>query len=309
LPSPWAAPPSPVVRQSFGVGFGTGEEEKIHGNSQAAICGGDPRVTRHRCTHISIGPRRRHKPWGGFRSLALALETIMMECGGALGMSSGGGTMHMTEGNALGVCSTNGLKGDNDEHDAGSGGILAVGEGDCTLHTDDDSDALHTDGGSNVPSGGNDATVSEGTGRNDILAAGEGDGALHGDDDSATLHTDNGNDMSSRGGGLDAHIPGGDLVVGGALNAGYRRTCGLGRGILAGGDDSLGEGGRQPRRGWVRCTRPQRRPNVSGQHGWLYRRPRWGRPDNDTGGLDTLASGGLEGASRSSTLLATQHIG
>jgi hypothetical protein len=152
-----------------------------------------------------------------------------------------------------------------------------MGEGDCTLHTDDDSDALHTDGGSNVPSGGNDATVSEGIGRNDILAAGEGDDALHGDDGSATLQTDNGNDVSSRGGGLDAHIPGGDLVVSGALNAGYRRTCGLGRGILAGGDDSLGEGGRQPRRGWVRRTRPQRRPNVSGQHGWLYRRPRRGR--------------------------------
>jgi hypothetical protein len=87
-------------------------------SSRATICGGDaiatfrdddPRVADHHRTRISIGPERRLKPWGWFRSLAVALETITMECGDTLGASSGSGTMRATEGDALGMCSMNGL--------------------------------------------------------------------------------------------------------------------------------------------------------------------------------------------------------
>jgi hypothetical protein len=202
-----------------------------------------------------------------------------MECGGALDASCGGGTVHAAEGDALGVCSTNGLDGDNGKHDAGSGGILAMGESNRALHADDNSGALCTDSVSNVPSGGNNATVLKGAGSSNVLAAGEGDGTLHGDDDSGAPRAYIGIDMLEQRWRrhLDARIPGSDLVVGGALNAGYRRTCGLGKGILAGSDSSLGEGGGQPRQGWVRRMRPQRRPHVSGWHGRLYKRPRQGQ--------------------------------
>jgi hypothetical protein len=39
---------------------------------------------------------------------------------------------------------------------------------------------------------------------------------------------------------LDMRVLNSDLVVGGALGAGYRSMCGLGKGVLAGGDSSLG---------------------------------------------------------------------
>jgi hypothetical protein len=118
-----------------------------------------------------------------------------MECGGALDASCGGGTVHAAEGDALGVCSTNGLDGDNGKHDAGSGGILAMDESNRALHADDNSGALCTGGGSNVPSGGNNATVLEGAGSSNVLAAGEGDGTLHGDDNSGAPRAYIGIDM------------------------------------------------------------------------------------------------------------------
>jgi hypothetical protein len=67
-----------------------------------------------------------------------------MECGGALGTSSGGGTVRAAKGDVLGVFSTNGLDGN-------SGGILAASKGDSALHTNGDSGALCADSGSNAP--------------------------------------------------------------------------------------------------------------------------------------------------------------
>jgi hypothetical protein len=187
------------------------------GDVIAAIHGGNRRVDGHHRTRISFGPGCHLKPWGGFRSLALALETITMECGGALGVSSGGGAVRTTEVDALGMCSTNSLDGDNGERGTGSGGILAVGKGDVTLHANDDSGTLHADGGSNVSSGGDDATVSEGACSSDALVASKGDRLLYGDDGRGALRGDVGSDTSSGGGGRDMSIPDGDLVVGGAL--------------------------------------------------------------------------------------------
>jgi hypothetical protein len=74
-----------------------------------------------------------------------------------------------------------------------------VGEGDGTLHTDNDS-------GCNMSSGSDDAPVSEGTGSGGILATGEGEGALHGDDGSGALRGDFGTDTLSDGGGLNVCI-------------------------------------------------------------------------------------------------------
>jgi hypothetical protein len=99
----------------------------------------------------------------------------------------------------------------------GSGGILAVGKGDVTLHANDDSGMLHADGGSNVSSGGDDATVSEGACSSDALVASKGDRLLYGDDGRGALRGDVGSDTSSGGGGRDMSIPDGDLVMGGAL--------------------------------------------------------------------------------------------
>jgi hypothetical protein len=90
LPSPWAAPPSLVVVQYSNDNIGTREEEEIilgdnnrvmisGGDAIATIHGGDPGVANDHRTHISIGPGHRLKPWVGFKSLALALKTIMME--------------------------------------------------------------------------------------------------------------------------------------------------------------------------------------------------------------------------------------
>jgi hypothetical protein len=43
-------------------------------------------------------------------------------------------------------------------------------------------------------------------------------------------------------GRLDVHITDSDLAVGGAIGTGYRSTCGISKGILASGEDSLGRG-------------------------------------------------------------------
>jgi hypothetical protein len=99
----------------------------------------------------------------------------------------------------------------------------ATAEGDDALQADDSSDE-------------------RGVGSNDVLAVGKGDDAVHVDDGSCALRLDIGSNTSSSGGGLDAHIPSGDLVVGGALDAGYCSTCSLDKGVLASGDGSLGGG-------------------------------------------------------------------
>jgi hypothetical protein len=98
----------------------------------------------------------------------------------------------------------------------------------------DGDDALQADGGSGE----------RGMGSNDFLAAGEGDDVLHVDDGRFALRPDVGGNALSSGGGLDAHITNGDLVVGGALNIGYCSTCGLDKGVLGSGDGILdGDGG------------------------------------------------------------------
>jgi hypothetical protein len=145
------------------------------------------------------------------------LETITMECGGALGVS-GGGNMRSMEGDALGVCHMNILGSNSCERGAGNSDILVMGE----------------DDGSNVPISGNDATISEGMSSTDILDVGDDDGMLHRDDCS---------DTPCGSGGLNVRILDDDMVTGGSLGIGYRSTCGLGKDVLATGDNSHGRGG------------------------------------------------------------------
>jgi hypothetical protein len=154
--------------------------------------------------------------------------------------------------------------GDDGPHAFGGG---AIGGG---LHTDVGSSALvasgcliasgrsicETDGGSDVSSGGGNAAVPKGAGG--VLATGDGNGVLR---------VGIGSDTPSGSGGLDARVLDGDLITGGALGAVYCSTCGLGKGILANSDGSLGEGGGQPR--WW--------PHASGRPGRLYRRPQRGQ--------------------------------
>jgi hypothetical protein len=69
-----------TVVQNSSVGVGTREEKYImlgDGDAIAAIRDGHPRVAGLHHTCISIGPGHPIKSWGGIRSLALALKTIL----------------------------------------------------------------------------------------------------------------------------------------------------------------------------------------------------------------------------------------
>jgi hypothetical protein len=137
-----------------------------------------------------------------------------------------------------------------------------------------------------VPSGVGNVAVPEGAG------SGGGDGALY---------VGIGSDTPSGGGGLDPCILDGDLVMGVALSVGYRNMCGLGKGVLASGDDSIGRGGS----GFDARVLSGGLTRAGGCTGDLNR----GRPDNDVGGLDALANGGLDGTGGSATLLFAQRGG
>jgi hypothetical protein len=180
------------------------------------------------------------------------------------------------------ACTTNGLDGD-------SGGILVAGEGDSALDADDESSTLHAIGGSNVPSGSDDIAVSKGTDSGGDLVTSEGDGALHEDDSSGALCRDVGSNMLSGGCGLDVRIPNDDLVVGDALCTGYRSMCGLDKGVLAGGNNSLGGGDGQLQRGRVQRTRHRRGQARRQRRGT----PRLGQRRHHTGSLRGSGSGCL----------------
>jgi hypothetical protein len=101
-----------TVVQNSSVSVGTREVKYImlgDGDAIAAIRDGHPRVAGLHHTCISIGPGHPIKSWGGIRSLALALKTIMMKCGD---------TVHSMEGDALGVFNLNIMDNNNGERGA-----------------------------------------------------------------------------------------------------------------------------------------------------------------------------------------------
>jgi hypothetical protein len=94
---------------------------------------------------------------------------------------------------------------------AGNSDILAVGEGDDALPTDDNSGALRTDDDSDMPSGG---SGSDGDATTPVIGVASDDSSLSADDVLATI-----------GDGTIGAIYGGDLV---AIGDGYSITIGGG---------------------------------------------------------------------------------
>jgi hypothetical protein len=119
------------------------------------------------------------------------------------------------------------LHADNgtDTRGAGNGDILAVGEGDDALPTDDNSGTLRTDDDSDMPSGGSDGDATT-----PVIGVASDDSSLSVDDVLATI-----------GDGTIGTIYGGDLV---AIGDGYSITIGGGDNLntdalRVGGDDNI----------------------------------------------------------------------